>query len=167
MDTTVTNLPLLLLPDTPDLRLEHVRMEQQTFHLEVVSVAGTGPCPLCQTPSASVHSHYRRTFTDLPWGAWSVRLHALVRRFRCRVPMCPRRVFTERLPLLLEPWARRTARVREWIQVVGMAAGGEGGSRLLGRHGLPTSPATVLRLMRRVTAPSTTPLVLGTLENEE
>jgi transposase len=71
-------------------------------------------------------------------------------------------VFTERLPLLLEPWARRTARVREWIQVVGLAAGGEGGSRLLGRHGLPTSPATVLRLIRRRTAPAApAPVVIG------
>jgi transposase len=162
MDIAVTNLPLLLLPDTPDLQLEQVLIENQTFHLDVVSVAGTSPCPRCQTASASLHSHYRRTFTDLPWGSYRVIVHALVRRFRCRVPTCPRRVFTERLPLLLEPWARRTARVREWIQVVGMAAGGEGGSRLLGRHGLPTSPATVLRLIRRVTTPAPpAPVVIG------
>jgi transposase len=43
-----------------------------------------------------------------------------------------------------------------------MAAGGEGGSRLPGHHGLPTSPATVLRLIRRVTTPAApTPTVIG------
>jgi transposase len=162
MNTTVTNLPLLLLPDTPGLQVEQVRIDNQTLHLDVTSTEPASRCPLCQNKTSSLHSHYRRTFADLPWGTYGVQVHALVRRFRCRVPTCPRRVFTERLATLMQPWARRTARAQEWIQLVGMAAGGEGGSRLLGRHGLPASAATVLRLIRCMAAPTApAPVVIG------
>jgi transposase len=162
MSTTVTNLPLLLLPDTPGLQLAHIRIDAQWVPIDVISTEPAGTCPLCQTKTTSLPSHYRRTFTDLPWGTYMVRVHALVRRFRCRAPTCPRQVFTERLSTLVQPWARRTARVQEWIQVVGTVVGGAGGSRLLGRHGLPTSPATVLRLVRRLAAPLTpAPVAIG------
>jgi len=109
-----------------------------------------------------VHSHYQRTVADLPWGGHTVRLHLHVRKFFCRQPTCSRRVFTERLPHLVHPYARRTARLDSLLSLLAFALGGEPGARLVGRLGMTTSPATLLRLMRRATVPEQpTPRVLG------
>jgi len=60
-------------------------------------------CPLCRRRSKRVHSRYTRTLADLPCGAAGVILHLHTRRFVCRVRWCRRAIFTERLPLLVEP----------------------------------------------------------------
>ena len=58
---------------------------------------------------------------------------------------CARKIFTERLPAFVEPWARVTARLRQALEAVGVATCGEVGTRLAERLALPTSPTTLLR----------------------
>jgi transposase len=73
-----------------------------------------------------------------------------------------RRIFTERLPRLVAPYARRTARLDSVLSLLAFALGGEPGARLAGRLGMTTSPATLLRLVRRASAVERpTPRVLG------
>jgi len=86
-----------------------------------------------------------------------LRLILRVRRFRCPVPDCPRRIFTERVPHLLRPYARRTRRAQEVVRAIALALGGEAGARLLARLRLTLSAATVRRLIRRAQAPVVTP----------
>ena len=76
-----------------------------------------------------------------------------VRRFRCRVPWCPQRVFTERLPELALPWARRTERQRRSMQRHGIDLGGEAGARHCRAEALVISARTLLRLVRRMPVP--------------
>lgn len=117
-----------------------------------VTVAATAPtatCPLCGQGTARVHSRYSRTLADLPWAGAAVRLTLRVRKFFCTLAACPQRVFTERLPDLAAPYARKTARLADIL-------------RLVARLGLAASPRTLLRLLRRtppVARP--TPRVLG------
>jgi len=59
-----------------------------------------------------------------------------------------RRTFAERLPELVVPNARRTARLAQAQSQVGAALGGEAAARLLHRLAMPASPDTVLRLIR-------------------
>jgi hypothetical protein len=89
-----------------------------------------------------------------------VRLHLHVRRLRCPVPRCRRRVFAERLPTLVAPRGRRTMRLHA---VLGLAAlGGEAGARVVDRLGRPASPANLLRLIRQMTLPPNPPVqVIG------
>ena len=54
-------------------------------------------CPDCGTPARRVHSRYVRTLADLPLGGRPVQLRLVVRRLRCEVSACVRRIFTERL----------------------------------------------------------------------
>ena len=58
-----------------------------------------------------VHSRYQRTLADLPWAHLSVRIQLQVRKLFCHTVDCARRIFTERLPDLVAPWARRTSRL--------------------------------------------------------
>ena len=50
----------------------------------------------------------RRTLADLPWQGLPVRLRLLSRKFVCSTRDCSRQIFTERLPSVAAPYARRT-----------------------------------------------------------
>src|SRR5829696_5855256 len=141
-------LSMSLLPKVPGLQLKNVPIDAKTLSLSVASTRLSASCPLCGHKTARLHSHYRRTVADLPWGGRSVRLSLLVRRFRCSARECPRRIFAERLASVVEPYARKTTRLHEILRLVGFALGGEGGARLLWRLGMRASPSTLLRYVR-------------------
>ena len=82
---------------------------------------------------------------DLPCAGFRVQLILHVRKFFCETVDCSRKIFTERLPAFVEPWARVTARLRQALEAVGVATCGEVGTRLAERLALPTSPTTLLR----------------------
>jgi transposase len=120
-------------------------------------------CPLCEAPSSHVHSRYERTLGDLPCQGQPVTLRVEVRRFRCLTPLCLRRTFAECLAGIAQPLARRTCRLGEQQRQVGLALGGQAGARLAAKLAMPTSPDTLLRLVRQDNSatPSPTPHVLA------
>ena len=83
-----------------------------------------------------------------------VRLMLEVRRFYCLNATCARRTFAQRVPELLEPWARRTRPMANAQARVGAALGGQAGAPLLFHLGMPASGATLLRLVRRLSLPT-------------
>ena len=156
--TLATNL----LPLGHGLRLRDVSIGPDQIVATLESTAPRGTCPRCGTWSEAVHSRYQRTIADLPWGGQAVRLHLRVRKFYCRQPACTRRVFTERLPHIVAPYGRRTARLESVLRILAFALGGEPGARIVERLGITASSATLLRLIRRVTVPEQpAPRVLG------
>ncbi len=85
-----------------------------------------------------------------------------VRKFFCRNRACAQRIFAERLPTVVAPRARSTVRLTTVWRMVAFALGGEAGARLLARLRMPTSPDTLLALIRQtVPAAHPTPRVLG------
>jgi transposase len=92
------------------MRLTKVIIEKASVRLHLTATAPTAACPRCAVPSSSIHSRYQRHPTDLPWGAYVVRIQLLVRKFVCRNATCTRRIFTERLPDLVAAYARNTHR---------------------------------------------------------
>ena len=92
----------------------------------------------------------------------AVRLQLHVRRFFCPNQECARQIFTERLPSVVEPYARRTTRLTDLFTLIGFALGGEAGKRLVAGMGEETSPDTLLRLVRKQHESQVpTPRVLG------
>jgi len=87
---------------------------------------------------------------DLPADGRTVNLQLLVRRFRCINPACQRRVFAERFPRLVRPYARRTERLESLLTRIGVLLGGEAGARLSQELHAPVSPDTILRLLYRM-----------------
>jgi transposase len=127
--------------------LELTRMEQQEEQL-VLHVTATSPCalrPLCQQPATRLHSRYRRIVKDLPCAGQQVRLILSARKFFCETVDCVRKVFAERLPQLVAPWAHMTTRLCEALQVIGLATCGRLGARLAGHLGIITSWMTIVR----------------------
>ena len=99
-----------LLPDPTRLRLTCFEMNEQMITAVVTTTAVEGLCPLCQCRSTRIHSRYTRLVADLPWMGCALRLELHTRRFFCLNAHCPRQIFTERLPNVVAPYARRTGR---------------------------------------------------------
>jgi transposase len=153
-----------LLPDTTSLRLEACYVDKMTTQitLRVRSTQTRVPCPLCAIPASRIHSRYERTLADLPWAAYRVRLELRVRKWFCANPDCVRRIFTERLPMVAAPWARRTLRLAHRLLALGVALGGRAGVRLGHAWDLVVSRHTLLRGLHRHPVPALpTPTVLG------
>ena len=162
MHTPSSPLAVRLAPQLPDLRLDHIQIAAESISIRLTATAAVANCPLCGTPSNSIHSAYSRIPADLPWAGYTVSLQLVVRKFFCKSATCSRHIFTERLPQLLAPHARRTARLSQIISLVAYALGGQAGARLIGHLGMPVSASTLLRLIRRTPErPVRTPRVLG------
>ena len=113
--------------------------------ITVVVISPTSCCPLCSELSSSIHCHYQRTLRDVPCAGRQVQLRLTVRKFCCRNPYCERKVFAERLPDFVEPWARTTIRFCQQITSVGLSTCGKGGANLAARLVIQTSRQTLLR----------------------
>ncbi len=147
----MTTLEEALIP--PPLRVVSLDLGPDVVTVQARLATVTAPCPECAQSSGRVRSTYQRTLADLPWGERTVRLRVTVRRFACANPRCPRRIFAEPLGTLAPRYARRSGRLARALTTVAFALGGEAGSRLARRLGLPTSPDTLLRLIRRAPDP--------------
>lgn len=118
----------------------------------VISAQATEPvayCPSCQQPSYSVHSYYQRTPKDLSLSGKQVTLLLTVRRFRCTVLACAKKIFAERLPQLLTPNAQRTNRLIQTLQIFADNFSAKLAARVLSKLKMPTSCDTLLRLLKK------------------
>ena len=141
-------MSLTLVPDPVQFRLLCLTATDATITMVLAPRATEAPCPLCGQSSRRLHSRYHRTLADLPWNHIAVRIRLHARRFFCDNEECVRRIFTERLPTVAAPYARRTTRLATWLTHVAFALGGLPGARLLRHSGCPVSRQTLLRQIR-------------------
>lgn len=155
--------PAFLLPDATALRLESiVSTGAGGLRVGVTAIQPSTSCPICDQPTTRVHSRYTRTLLDLPWADQTVQLQLNVRKFICSTKACSRSIFTERLPSVVAPWARRTLRLADRQRQVGLTTGGRAGERLTKTLAMPVGDDTLLTLMRQTSLLETpTPQVLG------
>ncbi len=125
--------PFLPLPD--GMVIGQVEMTPTQLTVEVISTQSYAHCPVCGNPSDAVHWKSRRTVHDVPCGGRSVVLRLGVRKFVCRTATCQRKVFAERLPDLVQPWARISNRLLEELKAIGLSASAEVSERLAPRLG--------------------------------
>jgi hypothetical protein len=135
--------PLLPLPE--GMLMDQVQLTEIGLRIAVIATHPASHCPLCSELSSSIHSRYSRVLRDVPCGGRQVQLVLTVRKFYCRNALCSRRVFTERIPKFVEPWARMTIRLCQSLQSIGLATCGKGGAKLAARLGMQTSRYTILR----------------------
>jgi transposase len=131
------------------VRVDSIITTPTMIVVELSTCSAMAICPGCGEASDRVHGRYWRWVADLPMDDRSVGLRLRVRRFRCCNAGCPQRIFCERLPGILEAYARCTSRLTEMHRSIGFALGGEPGSRLAEHLDMPTSPDTLLRRVRQ------------------
>src|SRR5260370_30182112 len=142
-EVVMEKAPLLPLPE--GMLIDQIQITATGLLISVISTHPPSCCPLCAEPSSSIKCHYHRTLYDVPCGGRRVLLSLTVREFYCRNAYCPRKVFAERFPPFVAPWARMTIRHGQQITSIGLATCGKGGTRLAARLGIHTTRQTILR----------------------
>lgn len=153
-----------LLPSQTDLALNcwDLNTEANQIVAQLSSTQSVAACPLCDCPSHRIHSHYERTLKDLPLAQFTLVILLTVGKFFCLNGSCKRRIFSERLPKVVAPWARRTARYAEKLKAMGLALGGAAAARLSQQLGYGCSRDSILRLIASLPLPAiATPRILG------
>lgn len=108
---------------------------------------------MCGTPSSRIHSHYARSIKDLPLTGYTVHLSLIVQEFFCDYVGCRRKIFTERFPSFLVPYARRTLRLKEHLLKIAYSTNAKQGEKLTSYLGMPVSASTLLHLILQTTIP--------------
>src|SRR6266702_1058249 len=151
MNHVETSSPFLPLPD--GIVISSVRGATTELVVHIACRLPCATCPLCQQPSERVHGNYVRTVADLPCGGRRVILRLSVRKFVCGTPACQRQIFTERLPDLVQSYARITNRLRDALVALGLATSAEVSERLAPQLSMLVSAPTLLRRLRTVACP--------------
>lgn len=120
----------------------------------VHSTAPLAACPLCSQPVTRVHSRYLRTRDRIAWWRAPGGPLPCCTQFFCQARECSRRIFAERFPEMVRPWARMTLNVCAALEAIGFATSGEAGARLATLLGMPTSAATMLRRIKAAPVPA-------------
>ena len=143
----------LFLPLPDGLVITSLAATATQLVVQVTCLSSAARCPLCQQLSERVHGHYGRTVADLPCAGRRVILALRVRKFVCGAPNCPQQIFTERLPDLVQSYARMTNRLREALIDLGLATSAQVCTRLAPKLGMQVSASTLLRALRTVSCP--------------
>jgi transposase len=143
--------PFLPLPE--GMLIDRIEQTDSQLTVTVISTRAEATCPGCGCPSDHVHSQYQRTVNDAPCAGRTVVLRLGVRKFFCLQLCCPRKVFAERLPELVQPWARVSNRLREELKAIGLSASAEVSERLAPRLGMQVKAPTLLRYLRTIEDP--------------
>lgn len=93
----------LLLPLPEGMLIDQIQLTETGLRITAIATHPTTRCPLCSEPSCSIHSRYSRVVRDVPCSGRQVQLVLTARKFFCRNALCPRKVFTERIPQFVEP----------------------------------------------------------------
>lgn len=149
--------PFLPLPQ--GLLIDQVEQTATSLTVTVVSTRTEAVCPGCGHPSEHIHSQYQRTVRDVPSGGRQVVLRLCVRKFFCLSLSCPRKVFAERLPDLVQPWARCSDRLLEALKAIGLSASAEVSERLTPRLAMPVKASPLLCDLRTIPDPPRTNVI--------
>ena len=153
---------LLPSPSLLSLTSYEMNLESQHLTLSVSSTQTIAHCPLCGALTERIHSRYQRTLADLPCLHFSLILLLQVCKFFCPNPECHRKIFTERIPDVATPWARKTVRYVQQLQSIALALGGAAGSRLGKLLGYFSCGSTFLNHLQRLSLPEfEIPKILG------
>jgi transposase len=98
------------LPQFAAASVDSVELSGDLVTFRVRAKAGDAACSGCGRRSSRVHARYQRELADLPIGGRRVRVIADIRRFKCVSPRCGQSTFSEQIPGLTTPFARRTVR---------------------------------------------------------
>jgi len=155
------DIPNLLL-NTNQLYVQNIEIKKGEIKLEAESTNCAACCPACGQESFSIHSSYLRYPIDLAWGEWPVILWLKVKRFFCKNTICPKRTFAERFPDFVDPYARKTKRVIQKQQRIGVNVASCVAEQLLELEQIGASDTTINRLIRTLPSQDVHPIrVLG------
>lgn len=143
-------IPSFLLPVDLPLNPSSVTLEGQCLIIEASAFQPHSTCPVCGCNSSRIHSKYIRMLADLPASGYIVKVTVLSRKYFCDNPECLRKIFTERFTREIIPYHRRFNRSKNLLANMALELGGNKGALISRLAGLPVSPSTILRIIKRM-----------------
>jgi len=145
----------------PKYRIANIEHNNRTVKIIASIKSNRSQCPVCGNFSTSIHDSYVRMIADLSVFQNSTTILLRTRKFKCKYPMCHRKVFSEQTPNI-ERYSRRTNRASKILDLLSIELTGQLGSQLSKRLLLSVSPSTITRIAHRQQLPEIKqPKVLG------
>ena len=107
-------------------------------------------CPYCGTKSSKVHSHYERSFQDLPMQDKKVIIIINNRKMFCNNQLCNHKTFAETYKFL-SPKGKKTKRLEDQIINISMNVSSITASNILSKNIAKVCKSTVCNLLKKGT----------------
>jgi len=131
-----------------NLKLNSYEIIDGTIYLHVESTKQGLQCPLCGATSTRVHSHYERSFQDLPIQGKKVIVIINNRKMFCDNADCQRTTFAESFSFLNHK-AKKTHRLKDKIINVSNNMSSIAAQRLLRNSVATVSKSTICLLLKK------------------
>lgn len=119
-----------------------------TIYIKVVSNRETFICPHCKRESQKIHSHYIKTFQDLPIQDKKVVIILDNRKFFCENKECSTTTFSETFSCI-EFKSKKSKRLVEYISNTSMKLSTIDASKVLKKNGINISKSTIHNLLKK------------------
>ena len=131
-----------------NLKLNSYEIMDGTIYLHVESTKQALQCPLCGAISTRVHSHYERSFQDLPIQGKKVVVIIDNRKMFCDNPRCERTTFAESFTFLSHK-SKKTNRLKDEIFNISNNMSSLAAQRLLCNGVAMVSKSTICLLLKK------------------
>ena len=141
------------MPHLRSVDVDRVESDASSVTLSARSSVLVVACPDCGTRSSRVHGRYRRTLADAPSAGRRTKIVLTIQRFKCVNDACSRSTFSEQVPGLTTPFARRTTVLTDALVAIALALAGRAGARLATRIGMPCGRDLLIKMIRAQPVP--------------
>lgn len=131
-----------------NIELNSYEIIDGTIYLHVESTKQGLQCPLCGAISTRVHSHYERSFQDLPIQGKKVVVIINNRKMFCDNPRCERTTFAESFAFLSHK-SKKTNRLKDEIFNISNNMSSLAAQRLLRNGVAMVSKSTICLLLKK------------------
>lgn len=118
------------------------------MYIKVASNRKTFTCPHCNTESKRIHSHYIKTFQDLPIQDKKVIIILDNRKFFCENNECSNKTFSETFDCI-DFKSKKSKRLIEYIINTSMKLSTIDASKVLEKNGVRVSKSTIHNLLKK------------------
>lgn len=133
-----------------DRHLDYIdhKIIDNTIYIKVVSNRESVCCRYCNTPSTKVHSHYNRSFQDLPMQGKKVEIIIKNRKMFCLNPDCGKRTFAETFDFLSYK-AKKTHRLEKQIINISINVSSLAAEQILNNSIANIGKSTICNLLKK------------------
>lgn len=131
-----------------NLILEEYEVIGSMIFLYVKSSCIKAICPYCGTTSDKVHSHYKRSFSDLPIGGKKTTIILNNRKMFCVNPDCNKKTFAERFSFISYK-SKKTKRLEEEIVSISKNVSSLAAEKILKKNTVQVGKSTICNILKK------------------
>lgn len=132
----------------PNLELEEYEIIGDEIYLYVHSTLTEVPCPYCKTLSTNEHSHYIRSFKDLPIQGKKAIIVIDNRKMFCKNPKCSTKTFAERFDIISYK-AKKSKRLDDEIISISTNVSSLAAVRILRKNIANVGKSTICNILKK------------------